>query len=177
VLHVRSWPLERVNGEPLTADFVAEEVAAVRASVAPDLFAGFDPAAFPATTIPALTLAASAYRRALRAGERVSLALRRALFEEGRDVADPAELAAVAAACDVPPPPAETLVAVDEDWHEGERRGVLGSPHFFIDGQGFFCPTLNIERVDDHLRVTLNEPGADEFLERCLGAGAEPHDA
>lgn len=35
VLRVRAWPLELVNGEPLAADVVAEEVRELREQVAP----------------------------------------------------------------------------------------------------------------------------------------------
>ncbi|MBX3286415.1 MAG: disulfide bond formation protein DsbA, partial [Actinobacteria bacterium] len=61
-LLVRSWPLEVVNGTPLDADFIAEEVDDIRAAVAPDLFTGFAATAFPASSIPGLALAAAAYR-------------------------------------------------------------------------------------------------------------------
>lgn len=40
VLRVRGWPLELVNGAPLAADVVAEEIRELRRQVAPDLFAG-----------------------------------------------------------------------------------------------------------------------------------------
>ena len=58
-LLVRSWPLEVVNGTPLDADFIAEEVDDIRAAVAPDLFTGFAATAFPASSIPGLALAAA----------------------------------------------------------------------------------------------------------------------
>ena len=61
-LRVRAWPLEVVNGQALDAGFVAEEVDDIRDQVAPDLFAGFTVAAFPATSLPALALAAAADR-------------------------------------------------------------------------------------------------------------------
>ena len=35
VLHVRSWPLELVNGRPLDPAFIAEEVEEIRQQVAP----------------------------------------------------------------------------------------------------------------------------------------------
>ena len=47
-----AWPLEWVNGRPLDPTFVAEEIAALRDQVAPELFAGFAVAAFPATSVP-----------------------------------------------------------------------------------------------------------------------------
>ena len=53
VLRVRAWPLEHVNHTPLDPAFIAEEVAAIRVQVAPDLFTGFVPGAFPATSLPA----------------------------------------------------------------------------------------------------------------------------
>jgi predicted DsbA family dithiol-disulfide isomerase len=168
VLRVRSWPLELVNGEPLTSAFVAEEIAALQEAVAPDLFVGFDRAAFPDTTLPALAVAASAYEHHDRIGERFSLALRTALFEEGRNVADPSELEAIAATVGIDLPGPEWLRTVDDDWHEGERRGVRGSPHFFLDGQGYFCPSLNIQRIDGHLRVRVDAPASEAFLGRCL---------
>src|SRR3546814_2266133 len=66
----------------------AEHVADLRAQCAPDAFAGFDPERFPSTTLPALALAAAAYRYTGPVGERVSLALRDALWEQGRDISD-----------------------------------------------------------------------------------------
>jgi hypothetical protein len=62
LLRVRAWPLELVNGEPLRGDEVAPKVAALRRSVAPDGFAGFDAALFPTSTRPALASVAAAYR-------------------------------------------------------------------------------------------------------------------
>jgi predicted DsbA family dithiol-disulfide isomerase len=154
VVWVRAWPLELINGKALNADLVGEEIQALRETVAPGLFAGFDAERFPSTSLPALRLTASAYRRGDRAGEQVSLALRAALFEEGRDIADPGILATIArmARLDLPGDDAEQAVVAD--WQEGQRRGVVGSPHFFVDGRGFFCPTLAISRVDHHLRIT-----------------------
>ena len=82
-LRVRAWPLEIVNGQPLDPHFIAEEVDDIRQQVAPALFQGFTEAAFPASSLPALTLAAAAYDENLATGERVSLALRDLLFEQG----------------------------------------------------------------------------------------------
>jgi hypothetical protein len=53
------------------------------------------------------------------------------------------------------------------DWREGQRRGVVGSPHFFVADEGMFCPSLDISRVDGRLRIA-SDPGAfDAFLERA----------
>lgn len=59
-VRVCSWPLELVNGTPLDPGEVAGHVRDLRAQVAPDLFARFDPATLPRTTLPALALAAAA---------------------------------------------------------------------------------------------------------------------
>ena len=164
VVLVRAWPLELVNGQPLGVDLVAEEIQALRQAVAPELFAGFNRERFPSTSLPALTLAASAYRRNIRTGEQVSLALRTALFEEGRDIGDPAELAAIAHAVEMKRSDAEGEQAIQDDWQEGRRRGVVGSPHFFVENRGFFCPTLAIDRVGDHLRITSDRDGFAAFV-------------
>jgi predicted DsbA family dithiol-disulfide isomerase len=164
----RAWPLEWVNGRPLDPDDVAEEVEALRASVAPDLFAGFRPEAFPATALPALGLAATAYERSADLGTQVSLALRDAVFEEGRDVADPAELEAIAARFGLSVPEEVPHPQVRADFTEGRRRGVTGSPHFFAGGRGFFCPSLRVGRDDaGHLRVEADPAALAEVLELC----------
>jgi hypothetical protein len=158
--------LELVNGEPLTGPHEAAKVEALRASVAPDLFRGFDPDAFPATTIPALRVAHAAYERGLAEGERVSLLLRTALFEDGLDVADPAVL--------------EQLVpgareAVDDrsapevaDWEEGRARGVEGSPHWFVGGASLFCPSMEIAEREGTLDIRFDDAGFEELVGRAL---------
>ena len=167
-LVVRAWPLELVNGAPLDGDLIAEEIEELREQVAADLFVGFDRARFPATSLPALELAAAAYRRDMPSGERVSLMLREALFERGRDISRPDVLAGIGGAIGLPGP----VSAIDDvlaDWHEGQRRGVIGSPHFFIGDSDFFCPTLRIERIDGHLRISRDLARFDEFIRRCVG--------
>jgi predicted DsbA family dithiol-disulfide isomerase len=160
---VRAWPLELVNGEPMSAELVAEEVEALRAAVAPELFRGLDLRRFPSTTLPALALAAAAYRRDDRTGEQVSLRLRWALFEEGRNIADRDELATIAATAGVDLPDPSGEQAVLDDWQDGQRRGVIGSPYFFADGNGYFCPTLRVERIHGTLQVVVNAERVAEF--------------
>jgi predicted DsbA family dithiol-disulfide isomerase len=168
-LHVRAWPLELVNGEPLDADLIAEEVDALRAQVAPDLFRGFEPSAFPRTSMPAFATAAIAYDRDVATGEAVSLELRAALFEHGHDISDADVLAEIAARHDLRAPnPGDDQRAVD-DWHEGRDRGVVGSPHFFVAGGGVFCPVLEITKVDGHLRIHSDDTIVDRFLDTALG--------
>ena len=169
-VRVRAWPLELVNGEPLAADLVGEEVEELRRQAAPDLFVGFDPRHFPESSLPALALAAAAYRTSDQLGERVSLALRHALFEDGRDVAKPDVLADIARTHSVSAVTGADGATVLDDWHEGERRGVRGSPHFFVDREGFFCPFLDISRVGDDLRIRSDPIGFDQFVARALAA-------
>ena len=173
-LWIRAWPLELVNSRPLEADHVAHQIADLRAQVTPDLFARFDVSAFPRTSMPALATAAAAYRRDQRTGESVSLALRNALFEEGRDIADRGVLAEIADAYDLGPVTAADHDAVRADWHDGQHRAVKGSPHFFCGETNAFCPALDIAKDEhDHLRVRANPHALDEFLEHCLGPGAK----
>ncbi|MBM3674000.1 MAG: disulfide bond formation protein DsbA [Actinobacteria bacterium] len=169
----RAWPLEWVNGAPLDADHVAREVTALREQVAPGLLRGFSAARFPSTSIPALALAAAAYRLGAERGEMVSLLLRDELFERGRDIADDAVLASVAARAGVEPAsPAEREALVRVDYDAGRARGVLGSPHFFVGGEGWFCPSLHIEQRDGVFHVTEDPVAAERILAAVLDAGA-----
>src|SRR5262245_37041024 len=167
-IRVRAWPLELVNAEQVPRELLVEEIAELQETVAPDLFTGFDPERFPMSSIPALALGAAAYRGDLQRGEQVSLALRDALFEGGRDLTDPAALLRIGA-----PLTSDDLRAgeadVQADYAEGRARGVIGSPHFFVDGRGFFCPTLAIERVEGQMHISFDAAGFDEFVERCFG--------
>ncbi len=162
-LLVRSWPLELVNGAPLDPQFIADEVDDLRRQLAPDLFVGFRTVTFPSTSLPALALAAMAYREGLEVGERVSLELRDLVFEQGVDVTDAAVLAELAARHGV-------AMAMDNegvvaDLEEGRRRGVTGSPHFFTAAGGFFCPALDIHRnADGHLQIAFDPDGFDQFI-------------
>lgn len=171
VMRVRAWPLELVNGVPLSPSHVAEEIEELRAHVDPAAFAGFDQGRFPQTTLPALRLTALAYDRGAPVGEAVALGLRDRLFERGQDVSDSAVLAAVAAehGLDLA---AEPSSPPEADWEEGKRRGVSGSPHFFTPSGGFFCPSMEIEKVEGHLHVRSDAAGFDRFLASIGGRGA-----
>lgn len=168
-LRVRAWPLELVNGEPLTAAKVTEEIADLRAQVASDLFMGFDPCAFPSSTIGLLGTATLAYGQDVGRGEAFSLGVRDALFEHGEAIGEPDVIARLAGRNAVAVPDLATArAAVERDHADGRRRGVLGSPHFFVDGDPYFCPTLDIERRGDHLRIEIDERRLDEFIDRAL---------
>ena len=85
-LWVRSWPLEIVNGKPLDPGFIAEEVDELRKRPRTRMFRGFTEAAFPATSVPALALAAQGYARG-SISARQSFSTHDLLFEQGEDVA------------------------------------------------------------------------------------------
>jgi predicted DsbA family dithiol-disulfide isomerase len=167
-LTIRAWPLELVNDAPLDPVMIGEEVDELRAQVAPDLFTGFDPSHFPASSLPGLMLAAAAYHHSVHAGEHVSLALREALFEDGRDIADPAVLHDIAADAGIETPTAAATEDVLADWREGVQRGVIGSPTFLIGDRAFFCPSLDISPIDGHLRITSDPAALDTFLDSAF---------
>ena len=168
-IRVRAWPLELVNGRPLDPSVTKEHVDELRAQVAPDLFRAVDLDHFPTSTLGALAVANRAYRSGLPVGERVSFALRDALFEEGRDVSDPETLEDLARDLGVALPDASDHAAVIADWHEGQRRGVRGSPHFFCGGTDAYCPSLAIAGDPDQgLSITRDVSGLLTFLERCF---------
>ena len=141
---VRAWPLEWVNGSPLDADAVAVKARALDEQLGVHEFSGLRADRWPATTVPALNLAASGYERDAVTGLAVSLELRAALFEEGVDIADGDELGSIAAAHDLARPDTQPSDAVRHDYDEGQARGVQGSPHFFVGNDGFFCPALDL---------------------------------
>ena len=170
---VRAWPLELVNGRPLDPATTEEHADDLRAQVAPDLFAHLDTDHFPTSTLEALALAHRGYRSGAATGERVSFALRDALFEEGRDISDPRVLADLARDLGVVPPDDTDRAAVLDDWAEGTRRGVRGSPHFFGGGSDMFCPSLDISRrPDDTLDIARDAARLTAFLESCLARPA-----
>jgi predicted DsbA family dithiol-disulfide isomerase len=169
-LHVRAWPLEIVNGKRLERELIAQEIAALRASVAPDLFKGFEAGSWPSTSIPAFGLAAAAYEIDVRVGEAVSLALRDALFEEGLDVAAPETLQRIGRRFGVLVPDlAAGSAAAHADWAVGHRLGVRGSPHFFVDDRDWFCPGLVIEHDARGFAIHTAETRVEEFLAATLG--------
>lgn len=167
-VHVRSWPLELINGEPMDAGFIAEEVEEIRQQVAPDLFSGFSVAAFPVTSLPALALAAAAYEAGDEVGERVSLALRELVWEQGVDVSRADVLDRLAAEHGLPGGP-QDVGRVLADHEAGVARGVSGSPHFFTPDGAFFCPALDIHRDDaGQLHIDTDPEGFDAFLAACF---------
>jgi predicted DsbA family dithiol-disulfide isomerase len=171
-VRVKAWPLELVNGAPLAVESTIKHVDELRRQVAPDLFVGFDPTNFPTTTLPALALEASAYEWDDKIGEAVSVALRNALFEDGRDISDPRVLESIAGAFGVPYVVDGNDRAVRAEWREGEARGVQGSPHFYCGDDEVFCPSLDISSNEDgSLQIRRNIEALDEFLSECFSLG------
>ena len=164
VIHVRAWPLELVNQAPMDVAKAAEHVVELREHVAPHAFAGFDPAHFPSTTLPALALVARAQRTDPLLGERASFEVRDALFERGQNIADLAVLQALAEQLGIPMPDETDHAAVLADWEAGKARGVIGSPHFFAAGRDEFCPSLHITRADHGLTIHRNAERLGDFL-------------
>jgi predicted DsbA family dithiol-disulfide isomerase len=168
VLRLRAWPLELVNGAALDGPSLVPKIAALRATVAPDLFGGFDPSRFPSTTLPALAAEAAAYRHGSDVGERFSLAVRSALFDEGVDVSDHDALRVLREAHGVAAPTRADHAAVRDDYADGQSRGVLGSPHFFTANNSFFCPSLEIRHDDGHYAVSFDSDGFQRFIDAAF---------
>jgi len=171
-LLIRAWPLELVNGQPLDAHHIGAEITALRASVRPDLFAGFAVDSFPNTAMAAFALTSAADRTGDPALiEEVGMALRNAVFEEGLDIGHPEVVAPIAARFALTPLDIDaTAAAVRADWDEGRRRGVIGSPHFFTpDGQSHFCPGLSISRDDAGNFVVAWKLASEEFVDSVVG--------
>ena len=163
-VRLRAWPLEWVNGSPLTADATDERVEALRAQVAPELFEGFDPSNFPSSSLPAFALTSRAYGISPEVGESVGIAVRIAVFEHGLDVSSPEVIASIAADHGV------SAEALDErqvtaEYEDGQRRGVQGSPHMFHGDDGEFCPLLHIEKDDEGFRITENRAHLAELFD------------
>lgn len=169
-IRVRAWPLEWVNGRPLDPTLVAREIEALRAHVAPEMFAGFDAASFSRTSLPAFGLVAAAYERDDARGVTASLAIRDALFERGLDIADPEVIGGLAEMLDVEPLAGEAAqVSVRADWERGKNRGVQGSPHFFVGKVGWFCPTLRVHHDHGAFDVQSAQESTREFYAAAFG--------
>ena len=168
-LVVRAWPLELVNATPLDPATTAHHIHDLRTQVAPDLFRRFDVDHFPDTTLPALALAHAGLATSLETGEAVSFGLRDALFEEGVDISRPEVLTDIAGRFAID---GVTLIdeqSIADDWHEGQKRGVKGSPHFFCGEFDAYCPSLDISRGGaGQLEVNPNLDVLDAFLSNCF---------
>ena len=94
----------------------------------------------------------------------------RAFFEEGRDITDHETLWKIGAPFSVQP--MSTRVAgtlVDRDWQAGQRRGVEGSPQFFVGERTWFCPSLIINHDDGRFTIRRDDGALGEFYEAIFG--------
>jgi predicted DsbA family dithiol-disulfide isomerase len=170
-MRIRAWPLELINGQPLDPHHIDAEISALRESVRPDLFAGFNVDAFPNTAMAAYALTAAADRTGDPArSEQVGMALRDAVFERGLDIGRPEVVDEVAARFGLTPLDVDaTAAAVHADWDEGKQRGVVGSPHFFTaDGGSWFCPGLAISRDNVGNFIVAWKEGNAAFVDRVF---------
>lgn len=163
---VRSWPLEWVNGALLEPAAVKVKIAALHDQLGIGDFDGFREDTWPTTTIPALNLAAAALAVDAPTGLAVSLALRHALFEDGRDVSDHTVLASIADRFELDPPAIDADARVHADYEDGKQRGVRGSPDFWLGNEEFFCPALTLGHDDAGLVAEFDVEGLGRFLDR-----------
>jgi len=80
---------------------------------------------------------------------------------------DPAR---IALDCGIEGARGEDHAAVLADLERGRSLGVVGSPHFVMNGVGMFCPGLEIGRVDGKLHIALDIEDFTSLVERCFGA-------
>ncbi len=166
-LIIRSWPLELVNGEPLLEAKTYANALALRESIAPEIFAAIDEWSFPRTTLPGLELAAQVTKQSGSLGAELSMALRVALFEEGRDIGEPSVLRSIAQDFEVTDREGGDA-GVLADLADGRVRGVKGSPHFFCGERDMFCPTLDLTRDQSgQLEVQLMMERLQDFMKSC----------
>ncbi|MFV0458334.1 MAG: DsbA family protein [Actinomycetales bacterium] len=169
IFRIRAWPLELVNGEPMDPEHIVAEVADIRRQVAPDLFADTRVETFPATSLPAFALISAAYAHSDQVGERVAMQVRRAIFENGENVSHPQTLSRIADQFGVQTPADSDLV--EGEYAMGRERGVVGSPHVFVDGYSVFCPSLSISKQDDgHFVVNLDAESTQALMQRIFSS-------
>jgi predicted DsbA family dithiol-disulfide isomerase len=154
----RAFPLELLNSRPSPKVIIDAEVAVVGA-IAVDF--GFslgscDPAAYPSTVLLALEAVQAAKEQSLAASDRLDLALRRAMFADGRHVGMRHVVLDVAAR--VPEVDAVALEAALDDgrgrravidqWRAVPDSGIQGSPHLFLpDGTDVHNPGVTMHWV------------------------------
>lgn len=171
VFRFRAWPLELVNGTPMSCERTEHHVSDLRDQIDDTMFCGLDPSCFPTSTLEALALASRADASDLRLGEAVNLRLREALFEHGRDISRPEVVADIAAEFHMSPPDDVDRTRVRADWEEGRARGVVGSPHFFCGDDEVFCTALSISRDEQSaLHIAYDVAGMTAFFDHCVGS-------
>jgi hypothetical protein len=91
---------------------------------------------------------------------------RPALFEDGLDISRHTVLDDIARRHGVDGP--RDAGAVLLDWRDGQRRGVQGSPHWFVDGRDYFCPALHIDHPAGGLHVTPDPERFEQLVRRAF---------
>lgn len=155
VLDHRAFPLELLNSRCTPKAILDAEIPVVGA-LAPDfgwrMWTG-DPAGYPSTVLLALEAVQAAKEQSLVASDRLDLALRRALFVEGRHIGMRHVVVDVADTCpEVDGPALEAALddgrgrrAVIEQWRAVPHAGLQGSPHLFLpDGTGIHNPGMRM---------------------------------
>jgi hypothetical protein len=94
--------------------------------------------------------------------------VRDALFENGRDVSDPAVLAEIGRSHGLPDPGPDAKWSVLADYDAGKKLGVRGSPEYFLDGHGYFCPALQMQEIGGTLKIENASEAFDAFVEDCF---------
>jgi predicted DsbA family dithiol-disulfide isomerase len=177
----RCWPLELVNQRGTPWDTLSQEIP-VLAQLEPDAFASPRRETWPSTLLPAMeALKAAGDLGGPGAADRFDELARRAFFLDRRDLSIRPTLVdlAVDAGLD-----RDAFVnafdggghrrAVVADWHEGQRLGVVGSPHAFLpDGTGLFNP--GIGGVDWVRGIPMPREVDEGVIAKLLDrAGADP---
>lgn len=154
----RAFPLELFNRRPTPKAIVDAEIPVVGA-IAPDfgfcLWTGPE-SGYPNTVLLALEAVQAAKEQSLAASDRLDLALRRALFSEGRHVG--LRHVVLDVAVKVPEIDAAALEraldegrgrrAVIDHWRAAPEKDVKGSPHLFLpDGAGVHNPGVTMRWV------------------------------
>ena len=154
----RAFPLELLNSRPTPKAIIDAEVPVVGALAVDFGFAigTCDPAAYPSTVLLALEAVQAAKEQSLAASDRLDLALRRAMFAQGRHVGMRHVVLDVAAK--VPEVDAVALEAALDDgrgrravidqWRAVPDANIQGSPHLFLpDGTDLHNPGVTMHWV------------------------------
>jgi predicted DsbA family dithiol-disulfide isomerase len=167
VFDLRSYPRELVAGQPITAETAKREVVAL-AQLEPTAFSALRSETWPTSNLPAFEAQKWGFSQGQEIGESFDLALRRAVFLHGHNLAVRSELLAVAELEGLMADQLGTALddgrfrkAVIADRDEALAHGIVGSPQVVLpDGTSHHNPgiTYREERgipiiVSDHPSV------------------------
>jgi predicted DsbA family dithiol-disulfide isomerase len=184
-VELRLFLLEDVNGGPVPRRMLDAEMPVV-GPLEPGLgLASWrgEPDAWPVTSLPANEAVHAAAAQSSRAAEQLDMALRLALFRDGRCISLLHEIVDVARGCDLVD--ADALAVALEDGrargpmiadYRRHRNDVQGSPHFFLpDGSDVLNPGIELHEQEDagYPVVDADDPSTHEDLVR-RAAGTAP---